>query len=183
MKLEAVLSLGTLATLVRQLTPLKILLGEEGGAERYLLLTDPDRITLVRDAGLRVTCKARLCWPVLGLTLPVSLNALSILLRPTIARRDNGEALVFQVEIQQIDLAGFPALVDAHVTDKVNKALSDRRVELVWDFTGTLSHSFPLPPMLDLVSTFDLKVVDGKVEIGEQTLRLVIAFGASVTRR
>jgi hypothetical protein len=182
MQLAAVLSLETLAPLVRQLMPLKILLGEESGAERYLLLSDPERITLVPDAGLRVTCKARLCWPVLGLKVPVSLNALTILLKPVIARREGGQALVFQVEIQQIDLAGFPALVAAHASEKVNRALNERRVELVWDFSRTLSHSFPLPPMLELVSTFDLQVVDGQVEIGERTLRLAIAFAACVTR-
>jgi hypothetical protein len=62
MRLEAVLSLDTLASLVRQSTPLKILLGEETGAERYLLLNDPEQIALVPNAGLRIKCKAKVCW-------------------------------------------------------------------------------------------------------------------------
>jgi len=182
MKLEAELSRDTLAGLVRELTPLKILLGEEGGSERYLLLSEPEQIALIPNAGLGITCKAKLCWPVLGLRVPVSLNALSLLLRPAIAPRPNGDVLVFQVEIQHIDLAGIPALVDGHVTELVNIALSERRLELVWDFTGMLTRSFKLPRMLELISSFDLRVEHGQVRVGEETLRLTITFGARVAR-
>jgi hypothetical protein len=182
MKLEAVLGIDTLSTLIKQLLPLQIFLGEESGSERYLFLQDPEQIVLVPGAGLRATCKARLSFPVLGLKFPIALNRLTVLLRPMIATRQEGEALVFQVEIQQMDLAGFPALLDLHLAERINRVLADRRVELVWDFTRTLSHSLALPPMLGLIEAFHLRVLDGKVDVDESTMRLAIAFGAHFTR-
>src|SRR5882757_8623492 len=100
MRLEAVLGIDSLTGLIKELLPLQIFLGEESGSERYLILQEPDHVALVRDAGLRVRCKARLSFPVLGLKFPISLNALTVLLRPLIVKRNGGEALVFQVEIQ-----------------------------------------------------------------------------------
>jgi len=58
------------------------------------------------------------------------------------------------------------------VTEQVNIALSERRLELVWDFTRMLTYSFKLPPMLELISSFDLRVERGQVHVGEETLRL-----------
>lgn len=182
MELTAVLPRDNLIALVRQLMPLKLMLDEQAGSDRYLLLFDPDRIQLVPGAGLRVTAKAKLSWPVIGLRLPVAFNALSLLLRPKIAGREQGAVLVFQVEIEQIDLAGLPALLDTHLTEKVNKALSERRVELVWDYARTLSHAVRLPPMLQRPATFHIEVADGQVEINADSLRLTIGFRARITR-
>jgi hypothetical protein len=180
MQLEATLPLGDLSALIDQLVPLQIMLGEDSGA--YLLLTDPTSVALVPATGLRVACSAKLSWPVLGISVPVVLNALSILLRPTVTRRADGLVLVFHVEVEQIDLALLPNLIDLHVTDKVNRELRARQVELVWDFTNTLSHSFPLPRVLASADTFALSVLDGVVDIDEQALHFVVSFQAEVTR-
>jgi hypothetical protein len=45
-----------------------------------------------------------------------------------------------------------------------------------------LTYSFKLPPMLELISSFDLRVEHGQVHVGEETLRLTIRFGAGVVR-
>jgi hypothetical protein len=181
MRLEATLPLQDLSALVDQLFPLKISFGEEGRA--YLLLSDRESVELVPDVGLRVGCGAKLSWPVLGIDVPVVLKSLSMLLRPTVVRRADAFVLVFQVEIERMDLAVLPARADRHVTEKVNRELTQRQVELAWDFTKTLSQSFRLPPLLATVDSFALRVVDGAVHIDEHELRLAIGFSAGITRQ
>jgi hypothetical protein len=181
MRLEATLLLQDLSALIDQLLPLKISFGQD--ARAYLSLSDRQSVELVPEVGLRVGCCAKLSWPVLGIDVPVVLKSLSVLLRPTVARRADAFVLVFQLEIERMDLAVLPALADRHVTEKVNRELDARQVELAWDFTNTLSHSFHLPPLLATVDSFALRVVDGAVHIDEQQLRLTIGFSAGITRR
>src|SRR6187549_145060 len=100
MKLEATLPCDDLSALIHQLLPLKAALGEDGGA--YLLVDEPRSVQLVPATGLRVDSSAKLSWPVLGISVPVVLNAISMMLRPRVVRRADGLVLVFQVEIEHI---------------------------------------------------------------------------------
>ncbi len=180
MWIEATLSREEITQLVRQLMPLKILLGDEGKGS--LSLIEPRDVVLVAAAGLRVVCRAVITWPVLGVGLPVPLNSLGVLLLPSIAEHEGSEQLVFRIELEHTDLLGVPGWFDARLTDRINKEMAERRVQLTWDFIKTLSHAFALPDMLEPVETFQMQGEHGTVTVTEDALRLRVDFRAQIMR-
>jgi hypothetical protein len=167
---------------LNQLLPLKVRLGDEEDDERSLLLRDPRGLNCVSGHGVSLSCTADIRWSVLGLTVPILLRQLSVLLTPRIAARAGAPALVFEVSIEHADLAGVPAVVDAHLVERVNQALSEHQVELCWEFAKTLTHSFTLPALLANVRSFNLGVGESSVEVIPDGLVLEVALLTSVTR-
>ncbi len=180
MWIEAMLSRDEIALLVQQLMPLKILLNDDG--KRSLKLSEPREIALVAGQGLRVVCRATITWPVLGVGLPVSLNSLGVLLLPKITGRKGHQQLVFRIELEHAELLGAPAWFDARLTDRINKEMGERNVQLSWDFIKTLSHPFALPDMLEPVETFAMYGEHGSVTISADALKLKVDFRAEITR-
>jgi hypothetical protein len=178
MWLEAIFSKEDLVQAIAQLTPLRIRL--DGGGD--LSVFEASEVTLVADAGLRVVCKAKLHWPVLGFKVPVTLHSVQVLVRPHIMKEDGHDQLVFPVEIEHADFAGLPDSIDARVTETVNQALLRKHVELKWDFASTLSHVFALPASLEQLRAIGLEVVWGEVRITTESLGLAVAFRAQVLR-
>ena len=176
MWLEAILSQEDIVALVAQLTPVKLRFGNEGD----LLLFDVSTVTLVPERGLRVVCKAKLHWPVLGIAVPVALNSLTVLLAPSVAKREAEDVLVFKVLIEDADLAGLPAMIDREITARVNDALD--RTELAWSFKETLGHVFELPRSLELVQAVDLRASWGQMKVTAEALVFAVSFQATVTR-
>lgn len=181
MRLLALVPRAEVQLLLSELLPLKVLLGDDGD-DRTLLLRDAGEVSFVPGFGVRMACKADIRWSLLGLTVPVHLRALSVLLVPRIAEREGGAALVFQVSIEHADLAGVPAVVDAHLVERVNQALAERQVELAWNFTRTLSHTFELPALLESVRAFSLGVAGSGVEVHADELQLEVELRAGFTR-
>lgn len=182
MRLQAVLPHADLDTLLKQLLPFRVLLGKSGDDDRRLELRDPRELTFIPGEGLILSCTAELRWSVLGLTVPILLRELSVMLAPQIAARQAGPSLVFGLSITHADLAGVPAVLHGRLVDLVNLALSERQVELAWDFGKTLTHSFALPAMLASVRSFNLGVGESSVEVLADALELSIELLASVTR-
>lgn len=180
MWVEAILSKEDLEALVAKMTPLTLRLDDDQGDFH---LSDPSEITLVPDVGLRVVCKAKLRWPVLGVDVPVALHSLIVILRPEIAKTDGGDTLVFKLVIEHADLAGVPRIIDDRITQKVNDALAEKHVELAWNFAETLSHAFSLPALLDPVEAIALKVAWGRIKVTSDALVLAVSFHSSVLRR
>lgn len=178
MWLEAVVLQEDLSTLVAELTPLTIRLGDDG----RLLLSEPSDVSLVEDVGLRVVCKAQLHWSILGLSVPVTLHSLTLLLKPAIARRDDHWALVFSLEIEHADLAGVPDVIDARVTELVNHELAAKRVELSWGYSRTLSHVFDLPSTLEPPEQLDVTAGRAQVKATRNALALAIEMQTHVLR-
>ncbi len=178
MWLEAVLTSDDLAALVVKMTPLSIRLGDEGA----IRISDPTDVALVADVGLRMTCKAEVEWHALGIALPITLNSLAVILRPEILKTDTGEVLTFKLEIEHADFAGVPTLIDDGVTAMINKALAAKHIELLWNFTQTLSHTFALPSTLQPLESLALNVAWGKVKITSEALVLAISFHTAVAR-
>ncbi len=176
MWLEAILSEEDLVSLVAQLTPVKLRFGNDGD----LLLFDASSVTLVAERGLRVACKAKLHWPVLGISVPVALHSLTVLLEPSVAKRDSEDILAFNVKIESADLAGLPAVVDREITARVNDALAS--TELSWSFKKTLSHVFELPKSLELLQAVDLRASWGQMRVTAEALVFAVSFQATVTR-
>lgn len=182
MHLQALLPRSDLDALLTQLLPLKVLLGADSDDERFLFLSEPRAVTFVPGRGVSLTCTAEVRWSVLGLTVPIRLRELSVLLTPLIAPRATGPALVFELAIEHADLAGVPAVVGAHLVEFVNLALSERQVALSWEFAKTLTHAFELPALLENVRSFNLRVGESSVEVVPDALVLSIELLTSVTR-
>jgi hypothetical protein len=177
MWLEAIIARDDLVDLMRRFLPVKIDLG--GGT---LTAFEASDIELVPDMGLRVRSKAEVEWPLLGIDLPVALHELTVLLRPQILARDGVDKLVFGLEIEHADLAGVPTFLDNRITERVNRELQDKHVELAWDFARALTHVFDLPRTLSLAEALALDVAWGRIRITDEALVLAVSFHANVLR-
>jgi hypothetical protein len=178
MWLEAIVPKEDLSALVAEFTPLTILLGEDG----RLSLSEATDVSLVEGVGLRVVCKAQVHWSVLGLSVPVTLHSLAVLLRPEIEPRDGAPALVFRVQIEHADLAGLPDVIDDRVTGLVNHELEARHVELSWGYGNTLSHVFDLPETLRPLEQLALVAGSARVKVTHDAMALAIEMTARVDR-
>lgn len=178
MWLEAILLKDDLSKLVAEFMPVTIRLGDDG----ELLVSDPSDVSLIGAVGLRVVCKATLRWSVLGITVPVTLHSLTVLLCPEIAQREGGNELVFKLEIEHTNLAGLPTIVDNRVTELVNRELAAKHVELSWNYRATLGHVFDLPDALHPLEQIHLTVEGAKVKSTPEALGLAIQIGARVSR-
>ena len=180
MWVEAILMKEDLSKLVGQFLPVAIRLGDANEGE--LSLTDPSDVSLVAGEGLRVVCKAKVRWPVLGIDVPVTLHSLTILLRPEPVRREHGDAVVFKLEIEHADLAGVPSIIDDRITEYVNKELDAKHVELTWEVANTLAASFELPDALVPLDALKLSVAGVRVKVTTEALGIAVLFDYSVTR-
>jgi hypothetical protein len=182
MQLTAVLPRADLDLLLNDVFPLKVLLGADRD-DRTLLLRDPSSVNFVPGHGIALSCKADIRWTVLGLSVPIHLRALTVMLVPRLSQRDGVPALVLDLGLEHVDLAGVPAVVDTRLVELINQALEARQVELCWRFGKTLSHAFALPAMLESLSSFNLGVGDSSVEVLADALRLDIELRGGVSRR
>jgi hypothetical protein len=175
MWLEAIVSNEDFASLATELLPLSVHLGPVD-SEHYVLLSAATGVSLVEGRGLRITCNAQIRWPVLGMDIPINVDALTVLVEPSVP--EGGEALFLGVKLEHADVAWVPALVDAKILDAINDALKRKRGDLSWNFTKTLSHEFSLPEMLQPLHALDLNVGWGKVRVTNEAMVLVVSFHA-----
>ena len=178
MWIEAILSNTEVTTLVDELLPLTIALGHG-----EIHLHDPIETSLVADAGIRVVCKARVKWPIVGVDVPVVMHSLAVMLEPRIAERPDGRAFVLGLHLDHADVAGIPTIVDDEITRAVNRELEEKRVELAWTFGKTLGRAVPLPAMLAEVDALELAAPDAKVKVTNEALGLALRIEARVRRR
>lgn len=177
MWVEAVLLTEDLDHLVGQFAPLTIPLGAG-----HLHLSHPDPCVLLPDVGVRVACRAKLHWPVLGIDVPVTIQSLTLLLRPQISAREHGDSLVVTLEIEDADLAGVPKILDRTITEMANKELIRKEVELSWCFARALTHSFELPKTLTPLDSLALSVQAGRVSVRSDGVGLAVRLHAVVQR-
>jgi hypothetical protein len=180
---EFIFSRDDLARLVAQALPLTIHLGDaDAEADHSLGLSDLGEVTLVADVGLRVTCKAHIHWPVLGLDVPLALNALTLLLMPTIGEGADGDRLVFRASIEHADFEGFPALIDRGIAAAINAKLAAKGGELAWNFSRALTYLAPFPPLLEQLEAFAIRPAWGKVRITEEAIVYAASFHSALVR-
>lgn len=179
MWLEAIISKEDFASLATELLPLSVHLGP-ADSEHYVLLSAATGVSLVEGRGLRITCNAQIRWPVLGMDIPINVEALTVLVEPSVP--EGGEALLLGVKLEHADVAWVPALVDAKILDAINDALK-KSGDLSWNFTKTLSHEFSLPAMLQPLHALDLNVGWGKVRVTNEAMVLVVSFHALPVRQ
>jgi hypothetical protein len=179
---EIIFSRDDLAHLLEQAFPLRIRL-DDTGEERSLSFFDLADVTLVADVGLRVVCKARVRWPVLGINMPLALSSLTLVLSPTVQPRAGGDALVFRASIEDADFAVLPAMMDERITATVNAKLAAKEVELSWNFSKALTFLAPLPARLDPLESFAIRPAWGKVRITNDAIVYAASFHSSLIRR
>jgi hypothetical protein len=176
MWLEAIIARADFAALATELFPLSVHLGAPD-SEHYLLLSSASAVSLIEGRGLRFTCNAQIRWPVLGMDVPLNVEALTVLVEPSVP--EGSESLVLGVQLEHASVSWLPALVDAKIVEAVNDALKMKSRELCWNFTKTLSHEFPLPELLQPLRALDLNVAWGKVRVTAEALVLVVSFRAA----
>jgi hypothetical protein len=182
MQLTAVLPRQELDALLRDALPLLVLLGADRD-DRSLRLYDPGSVEFIAGHGIALSCKAEIRWALFGVSVPIQLRALTVMLVPRIDHEAGVPGLMFDLALDHVDLAGVPAVVGSGLVDLINQALSMRQVELGWRFGKTLSHAFALPALLASWSSFNLGVGESAVAVLSDALRLDIVLRASVTRR
>ncbi len=175
---EAVLSGEDFGTLVGQFTPTTIPIGDGS-----IHLSDPSEVALIPDVGVRIVCKARLKWPFLGIRVPIVIHSLAVVLRAEILSREDADEIVFKLELEHADFAGIPTLIDKQITEKINKELAEREIELCWKFAETLSHTFTLPSSLEGLSALSLRIARGRVKVTHEAMFFTVAFSTAVRRQ
>ncbi len=171
-----------LEQLLRHAVPLTIY-PEGVGAAQSLEITELLEVKLVVDVGLRLVCKACIRWPVLGITVPLALNSLSLLLLPTVRPGAAGDELAFRFSIDHADFSALPAILDTRVTEAINAKLAEKGMELSWDFSAALSTVAPLPALLDPLASFAIRPAWGKVRITDEAIVYAVSFRSAILRR
>jgi hypothetical protein len=182
MFLEAVVTLEDLRALLVSALPLTIVLDGTDGSHSLALgeLTD---IAIVPGMGVRLTCRALLHWPLLGIDAPLTLNSLRVLLIPEVTPSPAGEGLSFGVAIEHVDIAGVPGVLDEAISRAVNARLAERHLELSWDFSRTFARVVPLPSLLDPLESLSIRAAWGKVKITEEALVFALSLHNALVRR
>jgi len=179
MRLEATLTQNDLQRLVAELTPVTILLGQKG----KLTLSEPSGLELVAGVGLRVVCHAHGSWEVLGVSVPITLKSLAVLLEPSVETRPDGDALVFKLKVESADIVMVPNVLGDRIVELVNAELAENHVELAWRFAKTLSHVFSLPASLENLTSIALTAKSGTLRVTEAALLFTVTFETGVGRQ
>jgi hypothetical protein len=180
MWIEAIISKEDLVTVLNQLLPVKIHLDDNDKTNRWLYLDRATEIELVAEKGLRVACPAEIKWSIMGVDVPIRLHTMKVMLRPEIVKKSRGDILVFNIELEEADIKGIPALVDHGIMNAVNAALAGK--ELAWDFTKTLTQTVGMPKLLDPIDSLSINVGWGKKRVDAEALVLAVSFHLTFNR-
>jgi|HubBroStandDraft_1064217.scaffolds.fasta_scaffold586421_1 hypothetical protein len=179
MRLEATLTADDLKSLVGEMTPVTIHMGQKG----TLTLSQPTGLELVPHRGMRVVCHAHGSWEVLGVAVPITLKALSVMMEPSVEMRPNGDVLAFKLHIESADIAMVPTVIGDRIVELVNAELAEKHVELAWNFRKTLSHTFSLPASLENLTSIGLTATSGSLRLTDSALVFAVIFETDVGRK
>jgi hypothetical protein len=181
MRIEVTFSSDDLLRALAQAFPLTIRFGE--AKQHSLTLSDLGEAKLVAGVGLRVACKARVRWPLLGIDVPMAVSSLAFLLLPSIGESEGGATLAFRASVEHADFANLPALMDDRIVATVNAKLAARQSELSWKFMKALTHVAPLPATLEPLESLAIRPAWGKVQVTEDAVIYTASFDSSLVRR
>jgi len=172
---EAIMSRDDVASIIGRLAPVTIQLGERDSEDESVHVTEVAGVSLVGGEGLRVTCRAWVEWPSLGINGRISIDPLTLMLIPSISRRSTGDALIFTPEVEHADVVRLPG-TDEEVTERMNRALSERHVGLSWRFAQILNEAFKRPSLLPPFDSLSTRVSGGRVWVTEDALVIAVSF-------
>jgi hypothetical protein len=180
MQLCAIVTKDDLASVIEQLTPLRV----TTHPRRVITLGRPTKVELVAGAGLRVRGDARFTWDVAGgITIPVTLRAWQIMLVPSfVARNDGRHVLAFEPVLEGLDFKNVPMFLDGRIKEAINEGLAAQKHKLAWDFEKTLTLLRPLSDKLAPAAEVKLGPTGGKVTVTATDVRLTLDFALRVRR-
>jgi hypothetical protein len=174
--LEAILSRDDLTSIIGRLAPVTIQLGEPASEEEPLVhLREVAGVSLVGGEGLRVTCRAWMEWPLLGIAGRVSIDPLTLMLRPTISKTSAGETLIFTPEVEHAEVVRFPEAIE-QVTERINRTLSEKHLGLSWTFAQALNEALSGPSLVRPFDSLNVRVSGGRVWVTEEALVIAASF-------
>lgn len=178
MFVETIVPREDLVTLIESALPLVVHF-EGGGSLDVFGLSE---VRIVPDEGLRVACKAKLHWPALGIPFHVTLNSVTVMLRPKIEKIGEVEALRLEASIEQADFANLPDFADEALRKRIDDALRARKHALSWDFASMLRRRVAIPENVSPLSTLVIEGAWGKLRITEEAIVFVVSIHASIAR-
>jgi hypothetical protein len=178
---EIIIPRDDLARLLGQAFPLTVQLGD-AESDNSLALSDLADVRLIPDVGLRIECKARVRWPVLGIQVPVAVKALTLMLVPSIGQGAHGDTLVFRILIEHADFTALPDMIDQRITTAINAKLGGKDAELSWDLSKSLTLSAQLPALLQDLEAFAMRPRWAKVRVTDQAIVYAASFNSAFVR-
>jgi hypothetical protein len=173
MQITARLDEATIIRLMNELFPLTIAL-DDSSDERWLEIAAPQHVELVAAVGLRVRTTGRLRWTLAGMSVPVTLNVVQLLLRPEIGGDERGGMLVLHPELEELDLKNIPSMIDQPIQNAINQRLDAEAHRLAWHFGESLGLTVPLPPEISPPHTLHIQAPHAAVVVDSDALRLSI---------
>lgn len=174
MWLEAIFTRDELLALLRRVTPARIPLDRQD-PERCLWLSKPDSVVFRAEKHIVIHARAQVRWDVLGLTVPVSLRKVSVVLNPEVLESAGEQRLSFGLHIQDADLTGVPAFVEGTLIARVNEALAQADARMSWKFQETLDFKFKLPA-IEPVPRMALRARSGSTKVTDDAFSLLVAW-------
>lgn len=183
MYIDAVVTASEIATLLEQFAPIRIHLTPTDEDRSWVELEQPREITMVAGRGIRVVCSGRLRYALAGITLPLSIRRIQVLLEPKIVDLGpDAQRLDFVLQIEDADLENVPGLVDRAIVGKVNASLTPEATHMLWQFSRTLDQAFDLPERLEPLHQLLLRAPAGAVAVTPDGVALRLHLNAALTR-
>jgi hypothetical protein len=176
MWLQAILTADDLMHALHELTPTRIQLDEDDPS-RSLHLDPPSEVRFRDGEGALVRTSATLKWDVVGITVPVVLRTVEVLLIPTIEQDAGGnDLLTLQAKLEALDLSALPGFVEDKLRTRINQALERPSAFVRWRFTRTLDFKFHLPDSVTPTRELRLSARWGALRVSEQGFAMAASF-------
>lgn len=189
MHLIARLDEATLREILDELLPVTILLddgaaGGPGGRDgRWVRIEPSQHLDFIADEGLRLRTGGQIRWLTAGVPVEATLHSVQVMLRPEVLPEKHGGKLRFRPELESVDVKNVPAFIDRGILALVNRQLSARADEMVWNFGQSLGLAVPLPPLLEGVSTLQLDARNASVQITDHAIELGLTLSLHFLRK
>lgn len=181
MKIEAHIEHGTLARLLRELSPVRIHMEPPEEGTRWLELDEPSLIQPVPGRGLRLEAAGRFRFDLWRIPLRMQIRRLVLVLEPVVIEHERSPRLAFAMELERGDLVGVPRAVERLLVRRINRALRPRDTRMVWGFGETLSHRFTMP-RLEPIDGLSLEATTGDVRVDHESVHFSVTLEPDVHR-
>lgn len=161
--------------------PMRLLIGKlaETTDPPWVQIDALEGTDFVPGRGVRVTCAAKIHFPLPLLPDDFTVQNAVFEMAPAILSGPDGPVLAFTLALQDLDLANLPAFVDRAVLKRVNALLIEYASTIAWNFSKTLTRTAQLPKRLHLVHRVTLSGPSGVVTVTEESIVAQLAVDVS----
>ena len=165
MHITARLDETTVRTLLTELLPLTIVLGDDESDDRWIRIDPARGVDFVANQGLRLEVGGQLHWKAAGLPVLLTIHSAQLLISPAVVNDANGARLVFRPSLEKMDLKSVPGFLDSGIAAIINNRLEAEGDKLAWHFGRDLANHFPMPKEMLEIDSFTLAAGDATVEV------------------